>query len=252
MCGRLEDHEGVVATLRPLRGTGVVSIVAKHDFVTPVAALEGLTALTGLQFTWGHLSGEISHLCRLAQLRRLELHDELEDERMIGNWRQLAVLTKLERLKLMDRAVEEILEVLPALVALTRLELCDFDLPVHTWRCLRGAPQLRHLDLAVEGTSLLEALEHLPALPLLVHLQMMFIEEVPHQLSACTNLTSLDLSENSEMADGWQHLLTLTRLRKLCLYGCDVHEQMPAELAALTGLTNVQLTLADLNNDEGW
>lgn len=130
-----KTDEGVFATLRPLYGTGVTSIVSRNNLHTPAAALRGLT---GVYFGYGYLKGAVQEVCQLAQLRQLKL----ESTHMTGSWRQLSALTKLERLALDDRAVDEVLEVLPALVALTHLELADFTRPVHSWQSLRGAPQL--------------------------------------------------------------------------------------------------------------
>ena len=228
------NDAGMIASLCPLRGARVTSILAKNNVVTPVVALEGLGALTGVQFTSEYLSGDVRLLCQLAQLR----HVALEGTRMTGSWRQLAALTRLEHLALSDIAVQEVVDVLPALVALTRLELCGFEHPVSSWHNLRQMTQLQHLSLATR--SVREALQHLQALPLLEHLQVMPFAVLPPELSALTNLTCLDLSDNNELSAGWQHLLPLARLGRLDLTSCNVY-RVPLELTALTGLTSVLL-----------
>lgn len=61
---------------------------------------------------------------------------------------------------------------------------------------------------------------------------------MPQQLSALTALTCLDLSFNGQLASGWQHLLALTRLRKLRIScGSLRGGQVPPELAALPRLS---------------
>ena len=63
---------------------------------------------------------------------------------------------------------------------------------------------------------------------------------VPEALSALTTLTSLDLSENEELAGGWQHLRPLRQLSALSLRGCRL-AGVPAELSALTLLSSLDL-----------
>ncbi|KAI3423965.1 hypothetical protein D9Q98_009799 [Chlorella vulgaris] len=105
------------------------------------------------------------------------------------------------------------------------------------------APQLTTLNLSVDlsmlaGSALapLATLQHIESLDL----QACRLRAVPQQVSALTALTRLDLSANSWMAGGWQHLLPLTKLRNLSLSSCSL-TAVPEQLAALTALTALDL-----------
>ena len=250
------DHlgeAGMLEALRPLHGCRVTSI-ASHDSVrTPAAALPWFSQLTSLNFTYEFLTGELRHVCQLPQLRQLVL----DGTHMAGSWRQLSALSGLQHLELRHFSVhtpeagshtQEFAEALPALVALTHLHLRGLGQPPPTWQQLEGLTRLRHLEL--EGGALEQAPEHLGALPQLEHLALeLDLVEVPHQVSALTNLTGLNLGANSSLCDGWQHLAPLARLRRLDLAGCYL-EVVPREVAALTGLT--ALLLKDACPMGGW
>ena len=163
---------GASAALRALRGTQVASIstrsIMRTGKLAPAAALEGFGALTSLECSWKHLAGGLRHVCQLTALRRLVL----DGARMTGSWRQLASLTGLQHFHLYlfhsDQInVRGIVEAVPGLVDLTRLELYGIE-GASRWQHLAELKQLQHLVL-VGGDGLQQAPEHLLALPRLQH-----------------------------------------------------------------------------------
>ncbi|KAL4855741.1 Malignant fibrous histiocytoma-amplified sequence 1 [Chlorella vulgaris] len=105
------------------------------------------------------------------------------------------------------------------------------------------ATQLTTLNLSVDvsmlaGSALapLATLQHIESLDL----QACLLKAVPEQVSTLTALTGLNMSANSWMAGGWQHLLPLTKLRNLSLCSCSL-TAVPEQLAALTALTALDL-----------
>ena len=62
--------------------------------------------------------------------------------------------------------------------------------------------------------------------------------ELPQDLSALTQLLCLDLSYNTRLADGWQHLVPLQHLKCLRLACCGMRE-VPTELSALVSLSSL-------------
>ena len=234
---------GGSAALRALRGAPVTSLICGLNYAytardVPAAALAGWDALTHLEFSHARLSGSLRHVCQLAQLRRLEL----DGREISGGWRQLAALARLQHLDLAECHAQQVVDSLTALEALTHLALSGFEQRASSWQNLARLTRLRYLSLAADTVR--EAPQHLRGLQLLEHLRLMpDLPEVPHHPSVLTSLTCLNLSDNEELAGGWQHVLPLRRLRRLVLTLSGV-ELIPREFSEMTGLTALLLNHA--------
>ena len=140
------------------------------------------------------MGGSLRDVCQLTQLRRLVL----DGTRISGGWRRLAAQTRLQHLDLLEFGGQQVVDSLPALLALTHLALCGFEEQASSWQNLARLTWLRYLSLAAETVQ--EAPQYLRGLPLLEHLQLMpDLASVPHHLSALTALTCLNLRDNNEL-----------------------------------------------------
>ena len=133
----------------------------------------------------------------------------------------LLPLHQLQHLSLTNVASSaDVAAALPALMALTRLHCHSSPLGAPAdvdWQQLSSVTGLKHLELCYCGLT-----------------------AVPEQVSALTTLTGLCLFRNPDLVGGWQHLLPLTGLRDLSLYGVPLPDGVPPEVAALPALERLQ------------
>ncbi|KAL4855412.1 Importin-5 [Chlorella vulgaris] len=244
-----EGHSAEEALGQAAPPTALVVALATSGAGLP-AAVSTLTALTKLEIlrgsepdsgSDGRLTLNLLHLAPLARLRQLSVSGAALSG---GGEAALAPLTLAAEGGNAESQVQPLL--LPRLQAL-RLADCGLR---------RLPPQLAgsFSSLSLSQNRKLVALAPPSALPCFVHsLQRLELDgccltALPEQLSALTALTHLDLSRNSKLCGGWQHLLPLTQLRMLNLRSCDL-EEVPEQLSALTALNRLNLSR---NPQLGW
>jgi Leucine-rich repeat (LRR) protein len=205
----------------------------------PAAAVTSLTVQT--------YSSQPTALSTLTALTSLELRGPCGNAQQRISAQHLQPLTRLCQLSLRQIDLACSGQQLLSLQSLTALQALEVDTCQPLFLPAELLAQLTRLDLRNSvacANAPWAALQHLEDLALC----SCSLLAVPQQLSALTALT-LDLSDNRELAGGWQHLLPLTKLLLFSVYNCSL-TAVPEQVSALTALARLDLSSNRLSG--GW